>query len=76
MSNMSYCRFENTTMDVQDCINATNGGEINDLSRSEQQAFVELVMQCKEIAEQFEDQDEYELQDWIKEQQQEDEEED
>ena len=76
MSNMSYCRFQNTTLDVLDCINAINGGEINDLSISEQYAFIELVMQCKKIAEQFEDQDEYELENWIKEQQQKDEEED
>ena len=58
-------------MDVQDCINATNGGEINDLSRDEQRAFVNLIMQCKEVAENFENYDDYELQDFIKEQQEE-----
>ena len=31
MSNMSYCRFQNTRLDLQDCIDAINGGEINDL---------------------------------------------
>ena len=71
MSNMSYCRFENTTLDVLDCINAINGGEINDLSRDEQRAFVNLIMQCKEVAENFENYDDYELQDFIKEQQEE-----
>lgn len=69
MSNMSYCRFQNTSLDLQDCIDAINGGEINDLSRDEQQAFIDLIMKCKEVAENFEDQDEYELEDFIKEQQ-------
>ena len=71
MSNMSYCRFQNTRLDLQDCIDAINGGEINDLSRDEQRAFVNLIMQCKEVAENFENYDDYELQDFIKEQQEE-----
>jgi len=69
--NMSYCRFRNTSLDLQDCIDAINNGEINDLSRDEQQAFVNLIMQCKEVAENFEDYDDYELEDFIKEQQEE-----
>jgi hypothetical protein len=67
--NMSYCRFQNTSLDLQDCIDAINNGEINDLSRDEQKAFVNLIMQCKEVAENFEDYDDYELEDFIKEQQ-------
>tara|TARA_R110002073_G_scaffold325110_1_gene503763 strand:- start:112 stop:330 length:219 start_codon:yes stop_codon:yes gene_type:complete len=69
MSNMSYCRFQNTRLDLQDCIDAINGGEINDLSRDEQQAFIDLIMKCKEVAENFEDYNDYELGDFIKEQQ-------
>lgn len=69
MSNMSYCRFQNTSLDLQDCIDAINGGEINDLSRDEQQAFIDLIMKCKEVAENFEDYNDYELGDFIKEQQ-------
>ena len=66
---MSYCRFQNTRLDLQDCIDAINGGEINDLSRDEQQAFIDLIMKCKEVAENFEDYNDYELGDFIKEQQ-------
>ena len=33
MANMSYCRFENTTRDMQDCINAIEEGDTRNLSR-------------------------------------------
>lgn len=32
MSNMSYCRFENTAKDLLDCLIAIENEEINDLS--------------------------------------------
>ena len=32
MPNMSYCRFENTVNDMQDCLNAIEDREVNDLS--------------------------------------------
>ena len=32
MPNMSYCRFENTVKDMNDCLNAIEYGETNDLS--------------------------------------------
>jgi hypothetical protein len=32
MSNMSYCRFENTAKDLLDCLIAIENNEINDLS--------------------------------------------
>ena len=32
MPNMSYCRFENTVMDIRDCINAIEEGDTDSLS--------------------------------------------
>lgn len=45
MPNMSYCRFENTVNDMQDCLNAIEDNECNDLSKYEIKAlqhFLEL----------------------------------
>ena len=43
MANMSYCRFQNTVQDLQDCYNAIEEaleyGEPMDLSDDEQRAF-------------------------------------
>jgi hypothetical protein len=43
MANMSYCRFQNTTMDLEACANAIeesiDSGEPMDLSEEEQGAF-------------------------------------
>ena len=50
MSNMSYCRFENTARDLQDCLDAIENGEINDLgSQYEVDALEELLDLCKEV---------------------------
>jgi len=50
MSNMSYCRFENTARDLQDCLDAIQDGEINDLgSQYEVDALEELLDLCKEV---------------------------
>jgi polyhydroxyalkanoate synthesis regulator phasin len=58
--NMSYCRFRNTLSDLQDCFdNLPNG----DLSNDEANAFVDLVLLAKEIAEQYEEYNENELKD-------------
>jgi len=61
MPNMSYCRFENTSRDISDCIEALNKAdwdikEIQENASSEQEArgmrrFVKL---CIEVAENFE----------------------
>lgn len=61
MGNMSYCRFQNTAMDLDDCLEAMHNEEISELSESEGQAFVNLVMMAKEIAKMYEDYDEYKL---------------
>ena len=60
MSNMSYCRFENTSRDMIDCLN-TLGDAIDtglsfeeffeDLSEDEQWAIKRLVTTCSEFIE-------------------------
>jgi uncharacterized protein YhfF len=49
MANMSYCRFENTTKDMQDCIYAIEEGDTKDLSRYEAAALREFLDLAKEI---------------------------
>lgn len=41
MPNMSYCRFQNTVADLEDCIEAIENGE--KLSPEEFQAYEEMV---------------------------------
>jgi hypothetical protein len=41
MSNMSYCRFENTNSDVEDCFDAINNGVIS--SKSERKFAKEIL---------------------------------
>jgi len=67
---MSYCRFRNTLLDLIDCKDAIDGGDINNLGREEKNAFVDLIMLCKEISDGFEDFEyEAELHDYINEMQ-------
>ena len=54
--NMSYCRFQNTLSDLKDCYdNIPN----QDLSRDEARAFAELVLLAKDIADRYDDTDDY-----------------
>jgi len=46
MGNMSYCRFENTAKDLQDCYENMEG----DLSKSEKYWYDELIKLCVNIA--------------------------
>ena len=53
MANMSYCRFENTTKDMQDCLYAIEEGDTRDLSRYEASAlreFLDLADAIKQYA--------------------------
>jgi hypothetical protein len=55
MANMSYCRFENTVNDMDDCINVLydvvyDGEEISDSEKSYAKRFITL---CKKVAEEF-----------------------
>jgi len=72
--NMSYCRFQNTAIDLQDCASAIESGEAVDkkLSREEKQAKKRLVEICQDIidmmeyedqreAENLDDEDDFEL---------------
>ena len=49
MGNMSYCRFENTARDLQDCVNAINKGEIVELNEYEVEGLRNILELCKEI---------------------------
>ena len=42
MPNMSYCRFENTVMDIRDCINAIEERDTDSLSSYEVNALREF----------------------------------
>lgn len=61
MANMSYCRFQNTSGDLQDCIyameEARNMAEL-DLSADEKYAFARMYRQCQQFIE---------LADWLEE---------
>lgn len=55
MSNMSYCRFQNTLADLQDCLDALCdiNGNLSALSKEEARAADELILVCEEIANNF-----------------------
>ena len=55
MSNMSYCRFENTSRDLEDCIEAIENGEINELNEYEIEALKTMQYQAKCILEMKDD---------------------
>lgn len=59
MGNMSYCRFENTLRDLQDCHRAMNDGL--ELSQSEQRNFIRMVELCRDITDMYEGYSEKEL---------------
>ena len=46
---MSYCRFENTARDLQDCINAINRGETEDLNDYEVEGLRDILEMSNEI---------------------------
>ena len=49
MANMSYCRFENTTRDMNDCIYAIENGETDELSTYEVNALEDFVQIARNI---------------------------
>ena len=53
MSNMSYCRFENTYNDLLDCYDSLVNDDTDDMSVYEEQAKQNLVRLCKDIAREF-----------------------
>ena len=55
MANASYCRFENTLADLEDCYNALCDLENGDLEPSEEDAMKQLLKLCSKIDEEFGD---------------------
>ena len=55
MSNMSYCRFQNTLRDLKDCLDALCDidGNLSELSKEETRAADSLILVCEEIAGNF-----------------------
>ena len=49
MGNMSYCRFENTSRDLRDCLQAIENGELDDLSSYEKDGLESLLEYCETI---------------------------
>ncbi len=63
MANMSYCRFENTYKDLQECYNALieAGGieEVEETANKYERKYVrKLVQLCKDIVSDFSDEEE------------------
>ena len=46
---MSYCRFENTARDMDDCIKAIENGDVNELSSYEVLALERFLVLAEEI---------------------------
>lgn len=56
MSNMSYCRFENTQSDLRDCRDALDDGAVPEsVSNDEARAMKRLIRLCREIADNYGD---------------------
>ena len=56
MGNMSYCRFENTSNDLIDCMEALEGldsEQVYEMSTYEREGLLELVRLSNEISNQF-----------------------
>jgi hypothetical protein len=49
MGNMSYCRFENTAQDLQDCVRAIENDDVYDFNDYELNGFKKLVRLAEEI---------------------------
>jgi len=55
MGNMSYCRFQNTLPDLEDCFD--NLHETEDLSEEESKARKRLILLCRDIVGETEDEE-------------------
>jgi hypothetical protein len=47
--NMSYCRFENTSKAMSDCLDAIMDGDYDDLSTYERQGLIDILAYCDDI---------------------------
>ena len=50
MGNMSYCRFENTMNDLQDCYNHMDDKDLSDSEKEYRYCLIEL---CKSIVDEY-----------------------
>ena len=48
---MSYCRFKNTSMDLGDCLEAIENGEIHDMADFEYEGIRDILDYCEVILE-------------------------
>ena len=55
MSNMSYCRFQNTATDLRECYDWLAENDLSKLSEDERKAFERLVHLCQLIVEDYGD---------------------
>lgn len=57
MANMSYCRFENTLRDLQDCEYALDNiyDEVGEMSDRERNSMLDLVKLCKTISDNWDE---------------------
>jgi hypothetical protein len=55
MGNMSYCRFENTFNDLDDCYTSLGEKTFDELSDTEKKYALRLVHICRNIADDFMD---------------------
>lgn len=53
MSNMNYCRFENTLPDLRDCAEAMDETYEGDLSDTEKRARRSIIKVCIDIADNY-----------------------
>ena len=49
MGNMSYCRFENTARDLQDCVQAIENDDVYEFSQWELAGFQKLIRLAEEL---------------------------
>lgn len=54
MSNMSYCRFENTYPDLEACYTALVEKSLDELSKTEKKFALKLIKMCRDLADDFE----------------------
>jgi hypothetical protein len=56
MSNMSYCRFQNTSDDLEDCVEALEEDpKLANLRGDELRCAIRLIEMCRNVADQFEE---------------------
>jgi hypothetical protein len=53
MGNMSYCRFQNTELDLRDCYHSMVEDDGDELSDDEQKAKKRLMELCEKIIDEF-----------------------